>query len=114
VHVADRLRSAVRAEDFVARFGGDELVVVRLEDPDGLEQETAQRLADALRQPIDLGPLTTTTRASVGSVVLRPGTRTTPEKVLSAADTRMYETKRGRAPGVHPGLAPSAGSAGPA
>jgi hypothetical protein len=47
-------------------------------------------------------------------VVLRPGTSTTPEKVLSAADTRMYETKRGRAPGVQPGLAPSAGSAGPA
>lgn len=114
VHVAERLRSAVRDDDFVARFGGDEFVVVRLGDPDGLEQETTQRLADALRQPIDLGPLTTTTRASVGSVVLRPGTRTTPEKVLSAADTRMYETKRGRAPGASDSRALAVGPAGPA
>jgi diguanylate cyclase (GGDEF)-like protein len=96
VHVADRLRAAVGTDDFVARFGGDEFVVVRVGDPDALETETVRRLDGALTLGVDLGPLTTVARASIGAVVLRPGTSTTPEKVLSTADTRMYETKRGR------------------
>lgn len=97
VHVAQRLRFAVGEEDFVARFGGDEFVVVLVGDPDRLEAETVQRLDEALTQGVDLGPLTTVARASIGAVVLRPGARTTAETVLSEADSRMYETKHARA-----------------
>jgi len=97
VHVAGRLRAAVRAEDVVARFGGDEFVVVLVGDVDRLERETVRRLHEALGQEVDLGPLTTVARASIGTVALRPGSRTTAERVLSAADARMYEAKHRRA-----------------
>lgn len=98
VHVAERLRAAV-PDDFVARFGGDEFVVVRVGDPDRLEAQTVGRLDQVLTEGVDLGPLTTVARASVGAVVLRPGTTTTAERVLSAADSRMYESKRARPEG---------------
>lgn len=63
-------------------------------DPDRLENDTVRRL-DAVPMPqINLGPLTMVARASIGTVVLRPESRTTAEEVLSAADTRMHAAKR--------------------
>ncbi|MFS0699536.1 diguanylate cyclase [Cellulomonas sp. 179-A 4D5 NHS] len=95
-HVASRLRAAVRSDDFVARFGGDEFIIVLIGDPDRLQTETVQRLEDALAHEIDLGPLATIAKASIGTVVLRPGTHITASEVLSAADARMYAAKRRR------------------
>ena len=97
VAVAARLRTAVRAEDFVARFGGDEFVLVLTGDPDRLAAETVGRIRGALSAPVDLGPTTAAARASIGTYAVGPRDRVTAEQVLSAADARMYEDKRDRA-----------------
>ncbi|NAZ82891.1 diguanylate cyclase [Kineococcus sp. R8] len=95
VEVAARLRHASRGEDTVARFGGDEFVLL-VESPADVE---ADLLADRLRAtlagvevPLGDGREALVVRSSVGHVV-DDLTRSTAE-VLAVADARMYEQKR--------------------
>lgn len=91
--LADRLRSNLREEDSVARFGGDEFVVV-LHSIHSLQD--AQRIADKLHMatylPIRLrdGREVQAT-LSMGLTPIRPG-ETIPE-VLERADQALYEAK---------------------
>jgi len=91
--VGNRLRSAVRDGDFVARWGGEEFCVLTLNGSAG-----ASGLAEQLRGAIGgvpchtaAGPLEVT--ASIGCVVLRDGL-TDAQELLQAADGAMYEAKR--------------------
>jgi len=90
--VAGRLREAVREEDTVARFGGDEFVVVA----DGVDREGAEAIADrmteSLRAPLDIDGRQIVTSLSIG-VVLTTG-ESTVEGVMQSADTAMYAAKR--------------------
>lgn len=94
VEVARRLRGAVRATDTVARYGGDEFVVL-LEDA-VTDAERLKPLIDALRarvaEPVNLDDRPAAVRASVG-VVLFPGETDDPAALLRRADRRMYEAK---------------------
>jgi diguanylate cyclase (GGDEF)-like protein/PAS domain S-box-containing protein len=101
VTVARALESAVRPTDTLARFGGDEFVVLcedlRRED-DVLD--VVERLTAALEQPFHLDELggTVTVTASMGIATARPGDGTDPEAVVRDADIAMYRAKeRGRA-----------------
>ena len=82
----------------VARFGGDEFVVV-LDDvfePD-IRNAIADRLLNALAAPYQLGEHTVQSSASIGVVCSRDGYET-PEDMLRDADIAMYEAKsRGKA-----------------
>ncbi len=91
--LATRLTERLRASDAVARFGGDEFVIVCEGDPDSAEARVRDVLAAALADPIDVGSQQLTCRASVGTSVVRPGDATTVDEVLSAADTQMYRHK---------------------
>lgn len=91
--VATRLQSCVRAENTVARFGGDEFVVaVRLPYP-ARATDIAERIAATLRPPFNVNGSEVTARASIG-ISLFPQDSATADGLLQAADTAMYVAKR--------------------
>ncbi len=94
--VARRLQGAVRGDDLVARFGGDEFVIVadvRNHDaPDAL----AERLHAALAPHFELSIGDLNVSASVGVVTCKPGGDV--ETVLAEADAAMYAQKFNRNP----------------
>jgi diguanylate cyclase (GGDEF)-like protein/PAS domain S-box-containing protein len=94
--VARRLRGAVRPQDFVARVGGDEFVVL-LDDVESDEaaHEVARRLESALAEPVETGLATLRTTVSIGVAVSTPSERD-PATLLTQADQAMYEAKRQR------------------
>jgi serine/threonine-protein kinase RsbW len=95
VEVGDRLRRAVRRSDTIARFGGDEFVVL-CEDADALTAtEVAERILRSIAEPLDgLAPGQHLT-ASVG-VAYHTGDRLSQpsaDAVILAADAAMYRSK---------------------
>jgi diguanylate cyclase (GGDEF)-like protein len=92
--VADRLRTALRASDTVARIGGDELAVL-LPSVGGVETaiSTAQKVREAICRPYPIAGHGVRVGASVG-VALYPTHAHGGEALLAAADAAMYRAKR--------------------
>lgn len=92
VAVAERLRSTVRPTDLVARYGGDEFVVIVHNPAEGAALD--ERLSGAMCRPISIGALDVVVKASVGVTYTRPSDALT--AVLIRADRAMYGSKGGR------------------
>jgi diguanylate cyclase (GGDEF)-like protein len=91
--VANRIKNVVRATDSASRFGGDEFVVLVHGQPDGGTKRMAERLAEALREPILVKGMTINASASIG-YALYPDHGRQIGQLLRAADMAMYRVKQ--------------------
>lgn len=100
-HVGDRAlvafaaacRHAVRADDGVARVGGDEFVIVlhRLADPEAAAREVASRIQRDLEQPVDCGGRSLHLQVSIG-IATAAGPADLDEMMIEA-DLALYAAK---------------------
>lgn len=93
VAVAGRLANALRPTELVARYGGDEFVI--LLGPGVPEEEVLRLVLDlglALEVPVVAGGREVTVSASIGVAVGKDG-MSTPMELISRADHAMYRRK---------------------
>jgi diguanylate cyclase (GGDEF)-like protein/PAS domain S-box-containing protein len=95
VAVSERLKGCLRPEDTLARFGGDEFVVL-LEDVEGPQEavRVAERIIDELKNRFVLDGQELYARASIGIALGEDRTKD-PDDLLRDADTAMYRAKDG-------------------
>jgi diguanylate cyclase (GGDEF)-like protein len=90
---AQRLSSATRIEDMVARFGGDEFVIVQTGVSDKSQAEAfATRIMSILSTPMYFKDVEICTTSTIG-VAIAPRDGTTPERLLTSADLALYAGK---------------------
>ena len=91
---AARILATVRTQDTVARFGGDEFVVI-LEDIADRSRAAlvAEKIIAAISAPILLGRSLADVSISIG-IALTTDPAADPDTLLRDADTAMYQTKR--------------------
>jgi len=92
-HIAHQLGTAVRVEDTVSRFGGDEFVVLCAELMSvGEAVAVADRIRRSLIEPFQVAGNKLYTTLSIGLAVSRDGEYTADE-LLRDADAAMYRAK---------------------
>lgn len=94
VAIANCIRATLRRDDFAARIGGDEFVVI-IDQPDSDMDagELAKRIRDCVSDPVSLpGGQSHVPSVSVG-VALYPTDGTDAAALLTAADAAMYADK---------------------
>jgi len=92
--VACRLRDCRRSEDLVARFAGDEFVLLLEKLRDYSEAlQVAKRVQGLLAEPFQLNGQEVLTSASIGVVLSNTGFKDA-EALLRNADSAMYDAKR--------------------
>ena len=91
--VGERLRAVVRAEDTVARIGGDEftLVLPKVEDA-AAAARVAEKILSTLRRPFILLGHEVHVSASMG-ITLFPDDGTDADTLIRHGDTAMYQAK---------------------
>ncbi|MEY3408034.1 MAG: hypothetical protein RL038_1095 [Actinomycetota bacterium] len=92
VEAALRISKAIRTDDFVCRFGGDEFVVIsrKLENAEAAER-LAERIIRALAKPFDVRGEDAFIGASIGIALSSPNA--TASQLLANADAAMYKAK---------------------
>ena len=95
--VAARISASLRAGDVVARFGGDEFIVLLDDASRDDVAQVAHKLLRAIELPVDAEGRDLSVTPSVG-IAMFPNDGATPTELIKNADTAMYIAKsRGRA-----------------
>ncbi len=93
VTVAERLRTSVRGSDTVARYGGDEFVVIAADlDRAADASNIAEKIADMVGLPVPLEGGPWRGGCSIG-ISVYPDDSTEPVTLLALADKAMYGVK---------------------
>jgi diguanylate cyclase (GGDEF)-like protein/PAS domain S-box-containing protein len=94
LQVAARLKTCLRDQDIVARFGGDEFVIL-LENIESIDdtQAIAERIQQQMSNCFFLDQQEVFTGASIGIAISGPQYQN-PEDLLRDADAAMYRAKR--------------------
>ncbi|VXC57638.1 conserved membrane hypothetical protein [Pseudomonas sp. 8Z] len=90
--VAQRIRSALRERDIVARFGGDEFCVVASLDSHTAPRLLALRLLEQMKEPIMLAGRKMVMTTSIG-ISLFPQDGSSADELLKHADLALYQSK---------------------
>ncbi len=92
--VAERLRSTLRESDTVARFGGDEFVILQpIVDGPSDAADLARKINVAMQEPARIDGVDHNVLVSVG-IALYPSDGQTIEDLTDAADRALYQAKR--------------------
>ena len=93
--VAQRITATLRGADLVARFGGDEFVLLLAGDPKfDAVQEVAGKLLTAIGAPLVVEGVSISVTPTIG-VAMYPAHGATPAELIKHADTAMYQAKVG-------------------
>lgn len=91
--IAKRLKDSVREVDTVARFGGDEFVIVlNTDSKDSINSEILSRILNTVAQPIQVDNLEISTTCSIG-VSVYPDDSKSSTDLIKYADIAMYRAK---------------------
>lgn len=92
--VGVRLRAATRESDTVARFGGDEFVILQpIVDGPSDAADLARKLNVAMQEPVEVDGVRHTVHVSMG-IALYPSDAQTIEALMEASDRALYRAKK--------------------
>ncbi len=94
MQIAERLRSATREVDTVARIGGDEFILIlpEIDCRDDLIRP-ASTILRSISSPISIEGLVLNVTGSIG-IAFYPDNAETAENLISGADAALYQAKR--------------------
>ena len=91
--IAVRLKSVIRADDILARVGGDEFAAIlfMVGEPENIDA-LAEKMIAAMEAPFPTEPIPSHIGLSIGMTMM-PGDSDDPETLISWSDMAMYEAK---------------------
>ncbi|WP_342463034.1 EAL domain-containing protein [Ureibacillus sp. FSL K6-8385] len=93
VKAAENIREVIRNQDFVARMGGDEFIVLLKDIDEEQTKQVANRLIQAFQKPMNLNGREYSQTCSIG-IALYPGHGKTPEELIKNADSALSQVKQ--------------------
>ena len=92
METASRLRGTIRSNDLLARFGGDEFLLILPSADHVVVTAIAQRMIDVMTRAFDVEGKTVYVTASIG-IAIAPLDGANPADLLRHADTALYKAK---------------------